>query len=287
LIGVGVSGSRGRIGEWLVAGLVIITLLAPVQYTPYLLYGTPPNLTAFSWLKQQWQPGDVLIIDPNATPANPEVWTYFSRALFADQLAVVESVSASQRRVWYVSRDGQQDALTKASVEKGRRTGRFNGPWDFLFRLYEAPPDPTGVLFENGLRFHGGEWVGQPGVWTAHENQPIQLRLWWTVDRPISADYSLTVQALDSSGKLVAQSADRTGSAETPKETSRWQPGIFYSDEVILTTPPELYDSARGPTKSLQLYLTVYQWWDGVRITSPGATVDRLLPLRVLYIGAW
>ena len=70
--------------------------------------------------------------------------------------------SEGYRRVWYVTAEGKRDPTTDAAVRKGRVERDFVGPADF-FCLYEAPPDPVGILFDNGMRFHGVDFLDSTG----------------------------------------------------------------------------------------------------------------------------
>ncbi len=113
------------------------------------------------------------------------------------------------------------------------------GPPELLIRLYEGPPDFAGVLYDNGMRFHGAEVI-QNGVLSQgpiarREGQTIRLRLWWSVDAaPLAADYSLSTVIVDDNGVIVAQfdgPPQVAGTPDDPRETSQWQPGRYYVEE--------------------------------------------------------
>jgi hypothetical protein len=240
-----------------------------------------PMETNFKLLREEMQPGDVLLIDPNCQKCAPlEAWDYFMRAYFPNGLRFVDNPDG-YRRVWYVSRGWLQDPATKEAVLKNRVEGKFFGPPTFLFRLYEGPPDQAGVLFENGLRFHGVDIQGLPtprGV-VLHEGEKFKVRLWWSVDRPLDRDYSTSLQIpipasliqLDGPPKVI----------DAPTQTSRWQTGRFYVDDREIQLP---YPLKPG---TFTLYLTVYQWWDNVRILAPGVNQDRLLPIGQITVQSW
>ncbi|MBX3066978.1 MAG: glycosyltransferase family 39 protein [Anaerolineae bacterium] len=269
--------------------LLLLLLLTWVPFPPdrYIWNDTKPNLEVFSALRQQWRDGDVVFVDPTTKPVPPETWDYFAAVYFPDGLPIVAS-PVGYRRVWYATIDGWNRPEDKALVEQGRIAEQFFGPWNFLVRLYEAPPDPAGILFENGPRFHGFDAVGTrtPGYLMTHEDDQVRLRLWWSVDQPLIADYGIVVQLLDQNGTLISQTADRAGSAEVPKETSQWQPDKLYVEEMTLPIPLKTWNG-NPATVEYQVVLTVYQWWDGVRLSAPGVTAAKVLPLAPLHMTAW
>jgi hypothetical protein len=267
--------------------LLVVAMFQPVS-DKYLLYGSLPTLDNFRWLAANWRDGDAIYRDPASAPGAPEMWDYYARVYFPRGLRFTDRPDdRNLRRVWYASVDGRENPADKARVTAGRRAGMFVGPWNFLFRLYEAPPDPTGKLFENGLRFHGAEVIDSrtPGLIVAHENETIRLRVWWSAERPIDRDYSIVIQTINPKDSvLIAQTPDRAGSAETPKETSQWQPGALYVEEMTLTLPPNLYNAGDTVNKAFDVNLIVYQWWDGARVRIDGADFLRLDTLNAV---AW
>ncbi len=149
----------------------------------------------------------MFLIDPNCNCAALETWDTMARLYFPAGMTFI-SDPQGYRRVWYAARDGFNDTATKAAVATGRVAANFVGPWDFLFRLYEAPPDAQGVLFENGMRFHGVDVVGNdaPAAPVRHEGEPIRLRLWWSVEKPPALDFSIGVYLMTPDGsKLITQ----------------------------------------------------------------------------------
>jgi hypothetical protein len=169
-------------------------------------------------------------------------------------------------------------------VQAGRLAGRFVGPPGCLFRVYEAPPDPVGILLENGMRFHGLEVMENDLPWSApvarREAESVQVRLWWSAERPVDRDYSVGVYILRG-GELVAQVDSLpqiSNPPGSPPETSRWQPGQLYSEVRTLDLP---FPAARG---TYGLYMAVYFWADGERVDIPGADANRLLFLRPFQV---
>lgn len=244
-----------------------------------------PLVSTFAALSHKARSGDVILLDPKcedcARPA-PEEWDYFSRVYFPAGLSFVTQPQAN-RRIWYIAAEGREDAATFVGLQKTHALSAALGDKALLFRLFEAPPDPTGVLFENGLRFHGAELLnsaGLPFAW--HEGETVRVRLWWSADRPLTADYSEGTYVLSSADGSTASQFD--GPPQTlngPKETSRWAVGPLYLEEREVKLPYPL------DTSEQQLALVIYQWWDGKRIDAPGLTPDHLLLLPKVSVKAW
>ena len=66
--------------------------------------------------------------------------------------------------------------------------------------------------------------------------------------------------------------------ARAPQETSRWKPGQFYIEERDLTLP---YPTAKS---TVGIYMVVYFWGDGKRVSAPGVDADNALLLSALRI---
>ncbi len=282
-IAVGVA-HLPRWGQVAAAGVLAAGLLVPLS--PADLHGSvgaPPMMLVFDWLRTQIRWGDVMVVDESVN-APPEAWDYYTRLYFPHGLTFVHD-PADQRRVWFVTVDGWEDPALSAAVHEGRVPGRYAGPWDFLVRLYEAPPNRDGTLFDNGMRFHGVD-ITRPGAeqhpplaW--REGETIALRLWWTVDYPVQLDYSVSIRLRTPEGDTLVQVDGAPQVPGEPPETSRWQPGRFYIDERTLRLPDEI------PSGSYPLFLIVYQWWDNTRIPVPGMTDEYMLPLETIAVKAW
>lgn len=243
----------------------------------------PPLIANFTWLKDHLMPGDVLLLDPRLDVPF-EAWDYFERVYFPQGLPYAQGPSG-HRRIWYVSHAGREDPSVQAAVEAGRLPGIFVGPPELLIRLYEGPPDPTGQLFERGLRFLGMDVLRDgridAGPLVRHEGEGIRLRLWWSVDEPPPFDYSIGTHVLDRHGNLLAQFDGPPQVRGDPQETSRWQPGRFYVEERTVQLPYGLKTGTYG------LYLTVYQWWDNTRLRAEDTDDEGLLLLDRVYVKAW
>ncbi|MEP7286192.1 MAG: hypothetical protein ABI947_10540 [Chloroflexota bacterium] len=275
-----------RSGQIVALAVLVGVLFTPIPYAAMQI--TPPPLgRSFAWLAQHVQWGDVIAIDPlwkdrYCNCVEPEVFDYLSRLYFPQGLPVVSNPDG-YRRVWYLKWASLEDQAFEQRVRQNRVEGMFVGPPEALFRLYEAPPDSTGIPFENGMRFHGIDIIDQkPGLLARRVRDTVRVRLWWSVDKPITVDYSVALH-IYANGQLVTQSdsAPQIVEAGTPHETSRWQMGRFYIEERDLEIPDSLI------TGAYPINLIVYWSGDQVRISAPGVTQDRMLPIYTLNIKAW
>jgi len=254
-----------------------------------------PFSANFQWLSKRIQPGDVLLIDPNKGVDKYYEWAYASKLFFPNGLHFVTDPTG-YRRVWYVTFENKRDPETDQRVRQDRLERYFVGPAYLFFRLYEAPPDSQGILFDNGMRFHGADILDESSeiyqsgpLVSRHENETVRLRLWWSVDKPPTNDYSVGLYLM--SGMRVVSQVDGPPYVVTleyppdlpPQETSRWQPGRYYTEERELTVPDEL--NARR--NAYQIFLSVYQWWDNERVNAPGLDAERLLLLQSIYNETW
>lgn len=245
----------------------------------------PPLVTTFNALQPHVRTGDVILLDPKCqgcADVSAEEWDYFARAYFPGGLTFVTQAQ-NYPRIWYVAAQGKEDSSTFAELERSRALGMTLGESNLLFRLYEAPPDPVGVVFANGLHFNGIEALNDADLSLAwHEGETVRVRIWWSVVQPLTDDYSEGLYLLSQSdGHLMAQFDGPPQLLDGPKETSRWLPGRFYLEERQLQLP---YPLATGDQ---QLWLSVYQWQDGQRIAAPGLNPDKLLPLKKIFVRAW
>ena len=259
----------------------VIAMFAPIDsYSKYLV--DAPYMATFPVLAQQVHQGDVFVIDPNEKEGTPEDWDYFTRAYFPNGLQIVSNPTG-YRRVWYLKVDGRQDKATEAAIKNNRIEEQFVGPWDFLFRLYEAPPDVTGILFENGLRFHGADIIGEDvrSFPVFRKSQPIHIRLWWTVDRPPTLDYSESLKLYDANNHLILQD-DGAPLIPDAAQTSQWKPNQLYVEDRILTLPDNVI------TGAYPLYLTTYYYSDPAKpFQAPGVDANGLLQIASIKIKAW
>jgi hypothetical protein len=291
-------------------GVLLVLLVVPFLPLPTddFRYGDSfhtPFEDTFEWLWARIEPGDVIFLDPSCTThadkcGRPEEWDYYEMVYFPDRrLHIVSNIeeTVGVRRVWYVHVDGWQDETLKTRVATGRLQSQFVGPWDFLWQLYEAPPDSAGVLYDNGMRFHGFDIIDPrlrngyaEGSVVRREGEQVILRLWWSVDKPLADDYSIST--LIATAPDAPPLAQFDGPPQTislfpydsapPMQTSLWQPGQIYVEERVLRLPMGI-DSALRDTP-LGIYMTLYQWWDGATIDAPGVNETGRRKLREMFV---
>lgn len=278
-IGWGLSKLPVAVG-WASAAVLAVLLFFPGPLNPYKI-ASPALQENLRWLAGHMAPQDVMVVDPNHDCGSPEMWDYLTRVYLPNGLPVVDDPDG-YRRVWYVRFDGRESEGLERVMER-RLPGIFVGPPQCLIRLYEGPPDPEGIPFANGMRFHGIEFPDDPPepYLARREGEPVRVRLWWSVDEPPEADYSVGIHLLDGLGQLIAQDDSAPQVADAPPETSRWDTDRFYVETRTITLP---YPIDRG---SYTLYLVVYQWWDSTRIEAPGMDDHTMLPLRAIAVVAW
>jgi hypothetical protein len=274
-----------RSARWGAVAALVLLPLAPVDWYTYRLAVTtsPPFRQVFGWLAQRLRPEDVLVIDPNCTCGEPLGWDYFLPQYFPTGNLPVAAHPGDAARVWYLSTDGwPRDEQLLAEVMDGRRPSIFVGPWNFLLRLYEGPPSRAGVPFGDSIRLNGAE-VGDGDTLLAG-GQSLAVKLWWSTTRTLDVDYSISVALLDGQGQLVAQVDGPATAPDTPPQTSAWQSNVFYEDYRTLQIPPGLSSG------QYRLVVTVYQWWDNVRLPPranvlfPAITDDDYLVVRNLQV---
>jgi MFS family permease len=275
-----------RIARLGATALLIIVMLTPISYATFEAE-PPPMGQSFEALAKTVQWGDVIVLDPLwkdrlCDCLNPEEFEYLTKLYFPQGLPVVTSPEGYQR-VWYLKWDSLEDKTFQKRVQQGRVAGKFIGPPEALFQLYETPPNPVGILFDNGLRFHGIELMdAPPGLFVHRVLDTVRVRLWWSVDKPLTADYSISLRVFYKNQLAIqSDSGPQLIDPALPKATSQWQPGQFYIEEREFSIP-RVFTTGQYP-----LLLTVYQWWDNTRINAPGVNQDSLLPIQTLYIKAW
>lgn len=301
IIGVGWSYLPYRAWRILPVAAVLLTL-----GQIWLEYGNRPadRGTAFDitmpWMKSEAQPGDVIVLDPDCKGEHCAFhvqWSYYVRAYFGDTMPIVQN-PAWGRRVWFLTGPMPPDSRTNEMVTTNRLPSVFVGPPSFLMRLYTAPPDVEGVLFENGMRFHGADLLDENGDMIQQprpewfDGRDLRLRLWWSADRPIDNDYSISLQIINPlTFEMLAQSDgsptliqfDPQNYDPLPEGTSGWEPGKLYVEERIIDMP--VFDEfIEDPT---DVMMTVYQWWDGERVESTETNEDGLMPIFTIMLWSW
>lgn len=264
------------IGALLVAGVL---LPIPTRYQE----NVPPFMSVFSQLAPEVRAGDVFLIDPNFPERfSPYQWQYFTQVYFPSGINFVDEPGL-HRRIWYISVNGGQDVATLEALNTDYVPGKFIGPWSFLVQLYQSPPDREGILFENGMRFHGADISGaeEPATTVYRAGETLDVRLWWSVDAPPARDYSIGLYLFDSTNALRTENNSAPLIDALPSETSRWETRRYYLDEREIVLPSQVQ------TQMFTLDMAVYQWWDGQRIEGDGVNADQLLHLSQFEINTW
>jgi mannosyltransferase len=261
LIGIGLAALNGivprvRLPLFGVGAVLLLALQGwqPNDHRPAPSDNSMPLHHLLRELRARAQPADVLLIDPGCTCTPHPMWDYYT-SIYSTPEIIHSPAEIQGRRVWHLVRQGSE-TLTE-TVRQGRVMRDFWGPWYMAATLYEAPPMPDGLLFGESVRFLGAD-VLRPGF--LHNGDTFRVRLWWSVDAPTGVDYSVSVQLRDSLGNIIAQ-ADGSPVIEG-RETpfSALVPDAITQDERTLTVP---YGSRAG---DYTLHVSVYQWWDGVRL---------------------
>lgn len=260
------------------AGVLLAALLfAPLPLTDYQI--RPSGLAQlFAELAQSARWGDVLLVDPNCRCLDAMEADYYRRVYFPNGFDIISSPGGSAR-IWYLS-NWASDPLLNDELTATRLPGKAFGRANAYVQLFEAPPDPVGVVYENGLVFHGVDYpdlnVGAP----VHEGETLRIRLWWSAERAIDRDYSAGLYWVTAAGEVVAQSDGPPG-GEVSGGTSQWTPGQLYVEERTLQTP------FPATPISYRQRLAVYDWQTLARADAPGLNAERLLDLGRVRVVSW
>ena len=278
----------GRLAALAILAMLIVQPFPWQRFNRELLSQLEVSL---HWLQGEWYAGDALLLaEDHECPDDGEIWNYMFRAYFPGGLEFTDEITG-QRRLWFVTADGSPasrywEALRRDYVER-----HFVGPPGCLFRLYEGPPEREGILFDNGMRFLGAEFLldGEPlppaFAPQLHEGEEFGVRMWWQVSEPLPRDYSVGVFLFDKEGRVLL---DEHGPPRptypygAPMETSRWEPGQLYYEDRALQVPFPLL------RQELELRMAVYYWEEPAqRFAAPGSDALGMVPLMTIHIDAW
>ncbi|MEP7287393.1 MAG: glycosyltransferase family 39 protein [Chloroflexota bacterium] len=271
------------------AALALSLVMAAIMFQPiplnqYELVPRVPLVTLFNWMSHVARPSDVVVLDPRCEACAfvaPEEWDYFAQVYFPNGIRIVREPD-HYSRVWYLYANGNQDATLAQSLEQDCAASLDYNNQQFNVRLYETPPDREGILFENGLRFNGAEILDDNGISTVwRQGEVVHIRLWWSIDRQIEADYSVGTYFLNADGSLADSTDTAPQLVDGPPQTSQWVTGRYYLEERTLKLP------ATVSAKEIPLYMAVYQARDGKRLTAPGMNADNLLVLKQIALATW
>ncbi|MBI1279583.1 MAG: hypothetical protein GC179_15760 [Anaerolineaceae bacterium] len=257
-----------RLLQWGAIGLLLTMTFLPIDWLQFRSVETEavPIRMVLSWFAQHLRPGDVVIKDPYCVCGTSMVWDYFMPQFFPQGDLPWATQPGTHSRVWYLATTGwQQDEKLKADILNGRKESIFVGPWNFLLRLYEGPPLWQGVAFGDQVAINGFEIPQNRS--TFHENETIQVKLWWSALKPPSMDYSISLAVFDEYGNLVTQSDGPAHAEGTPEQISQWQPGQYYEDFRTITLP------VGTPGRDHYLVAAVYDWQTGKHLIPAANTI--------------
>ena len=245
----------------------------------------------FSWLSEEIRAGDrILLAEDQECTTYSYLWNHPLFLNIPQGLNITDSPDG-HRRIWFVTADGSPNSPHWEALRRDYVERHFVGPPGCLFRLYEGPPDREGILFANGLRFHGAQFLQEgeplpPGYSPQlHEGESFRVRFWWIVEAPLPQDYSVGAFLFDEEGRVIDEDhgpPEPTYPSDAPWETSRWQAGQIYYEEREFEVP---YPLAR---QGLELRLAVYYWEEPAkRFAAPGTDTFGMLPVMPIAVDSW
>jgi hypothetical protein len=278
-----------RWGAAIVSVGLAILLFYPAPFEHYSVW--KPNITTLygdlRLLRSHMHTGDVFLQSPEAACARPEEWDFYLRYYFPAGFTFIDE-PGDQRRIWYAGFSGRDVPEQSALVRENRVETFVFGPPQCRVRLYEAPPNIQGIAIGNGLRFHGADVIDNGQVWTGplvrHEGESVELRLWWSVDAPLTEDYQtvLRLQQVRSDGAILQD--ENTGPVQlshpegAAPQTHTWEPGQYYLETRTVSL---IYPSRIG---DYTITLSVLDQ-GGVLLPWPEGQTD--FPLKSLFVMAY
>ena len=279
-----------------ILGIVIVLFSIPMQFSIYYDptddYILAQHLAEnFTWLRDELQANDhVLFADDEECTFHVNNWNLPLAIIKPDGLNIVDSVK-NHPRIWFVTADGSPDSPHWETLRRDYVERHFVGPPGCLFRLYERPPDAEGVLFANGMRFHGAQFLQDgealpPGfIPQLHEGEGFQVRLWWKVEERLPQDYSVGTFLFDAAGRVIEEvhgPPDPSYPEGAPWETSRWQVGQIYYEDRQFELPYPL------ERQRLELRMAVYHWEQPAqRFEAEGVDAIGMMPILSLNVFSW
>ncbi len=253
----------------LVGGLSVLSLwFLPSQ----LPVNRVPHRQIFQNISAEYRPGDAIYFDQASYSDLLVRWQidhYLPPELAENRVTDVEHAQ-EVRRVWYVT-EKWFDPKVKMhfdSLEPSHPVqtvfGDCNRNWCYLAQLMEAAPWKTPQIFGDDMAFWGEDVVSVTP-------DAVNTHLWWRLDSIPALDYSMSLQLLDESGTLIAQTdgaVQHYGSQTV--QTSQMEPGKIYIDYRSIALP------AGTPGGQYRLALVVYDWQTGQRLALPDGS-DQLL----------
>ena len=275
-----------------ICSVVLLTQSFPwlEEYSKWFAFRLDENL---KWLEDEMYAGDAILFSDDHECFS--VYQEFEQNMhlylrFPLGINEVDMISG-QHRIWFVTADGSPDSRHWETLRRDYVERHFVGPPGCLFRLYERPPAAEGILFSNGMRFHGAQFLQDgealpPGyIPQLHEGEEFEVRMWWKVEEGLPSDYSVGVFLFDEAGRVIEEAHGPPVPSYpegAPWETSRWQVGeIYYEDrEFELPYPLE--------RQRLEMRMAVYYWEEPVqRFVAEGVDAIGMLPIFPIQIKSW
>lgn len=267
IIGV-ILASLPTQGRWYINYLVLIAVCGiSLYYLPSYIPVRVPYRHLFADVSLNYQDGDAVF----AIPFSQDLYLedQYERYLPDDLLQnrfLNLSEAQNYRRVWFMAGNFLSDDVQNyfRALETTHRlfyvadNSECSREYCYIAQLMLAPPHSEPEFLGGTLGFLGADI-------DPIEGNQLPVLLWWMVDETPSADYSISLQLLAEDGSLVTQ-LDRQ--IDPPDEnfgeipTSQLQAGGSYIDWRVLDLPADL------PNGNYDLQVVVYQWWDGVRLTT-------------------
>jgi hypothetical protein len=180
------------------------------------------------------------------------------------------------------------------AIKQGRIEEDNVGPTNLNLTLYEAPPDPVGILFENGLRFHGADVVNdnglQVGPTVRRLGEKVSLRLWWSIDYGVTAsqDYNIALYLTPQKGEAQLVELSTPQLKVIPSLTSTKESDNFYLDARDFTMPDAApVGTDRGLlTGDYTIELSVLDS-QGTTIAAPQLNQNKRLPIGDVFLKTW
>lgn len=301
LLAFGISLSLRYVPRLLsIGGLTIILLMMFILPLEQVYYHPDPAAYYYEdnleWLRQQIQFGDVLMFDPNfcrdACQGRDELAYYWD--VYLDDALILVDNPTDYRRVW-VWRGIGHDRNLLEQLSKTHIPTLFNGPPESLLELYEAPPDPIGISFDNGMRFLGYDIIDDQQhrdlpPYDLREQMTMKVRLWWAADHPIVDDYQVSLQIHNALTRQMFAQDDGAPKLlhlkpnafeQLPTRTSQWTPDTLYVEERVIEFPDI------SSEVDVDIFLSIYRLSDGCLSLSSKTNPDGLLPLFQSIVWGW